>query len=417
LCLRWWRVSHSVFQFPLVEKLEDEHASLVKERHDIIAKRRRLDDEDDLAIFLGSPPRVMEAEPELDELGRASASPNPSMLRPQRRAARKARRAERLQTRPRTVAASGEEEGYSTDDALAPNDTDDYVRALADLGDRARDVLADVRAPEFRDPVRGVAHWFGEWRARYQDMYTGAWGGLGAVGAWEFWARLEILGWEPLAQGARTLDTFGWYVALYEYSRPRSEGDAAADEEPELGPDGDLVSAMIATAVIPRVCKLLKGGMLDAYSAQDVRRLVDFAEQLEVSLERNHAKFQVCSAWMRRQPILRLVFCRCFSRLPPLSSRRQWQTSRVSSRRTFGIISPGSIPRRSPLASVCSHACPSCLKTFCAGDGTLATRSEKAGWRHASLPAAFFRSLRRVGKWVERSACARCVPPNGPFLR
>src|SRR5262245_19383287 len=30
------------------------------------------------------------------------------------------------------------------------------------------------------------------WRKLYED-----WGGLGLVGAWEFWMRLELLGWNP----------------------------------------------------------------------------------------------------------------------------------------------------------------------------------------------------------------------------
>ena len=35
------------------------------------------------------------------------------------------------------------------------------------------------------------------------------------------------------------------------------------DVDTELGPDGDLVSAMISTAVIPRICKMIEGGAFD----------------------------------------------------------------------------------------------------------------------------------------------------------
>lgn len=62
---------------------------------------------------------------------------------------------------------------------------------------------------------------------------------------------------------------------------------------PELGPDGDLVSAMIATAVIPRICKMLEGGAYDPYSSKHTRALIDLAEQIELSVERDHLKFQV----------------------------------------------------------------------------------------------------------------------------
>jgi GC-rich sequence DNA-binding factor len=60
-----------------------------------------------------------------------------------------------------------------------------------------------------------------------------------------------------------------------------------------LGPDGDLVSVMITTAVLPRLSKLVEGGALDPFSGMDIRRLVDLVEEVEVSVERNNHKFQV----------------------------------------------------------------------------------------------------------------------------
>ena len=62
---------------------------------------------------------------------------------------------------------------------------------------------------------------------------------------------------------------------------------------PEMGPDGDLVSMMITTAVLPRLFKLIEGGALDPFSGKDIRRLVDIAEEIEVSVERSNHKFQV----------------------------------------------------------------------------------------------------------------------------
>ena len=89
------------------------------------------------------------------------------------------------------------------------------------------------------------------------------------------------------------MDTFSWYKSLYDYSRP-PQADQDEDEEPELGPDGDLVSAMVSTAVIPRLCKLIEGGALDPYSSKDLRTIVDLAEQIEMSVDRDNLKFQVC---------------------------------------------------------------------------------------------------------------------------
>ena len=89
------------------------------------------------------------------------------------------------------------EEGYSTDSSLPPSKADDFKLAVAELQGKVGDILSDVRAEGFRDPRMGLGKWFGEWRDQYEDIYVGAWGGLGLVGAWEFWARLEIVGWNP----------------------------------------------------------------------------------------------------------------------------------------------------------------------------------------------------------------------------
>jgi len=51
---------------------------------------------------------------------------------------------------------------------------------------------------------------------------------------------------------------------------------------------------MISTAVAPRLCKMLEAGALDPYSARDIRRLIDLAEQVEASIGTDSNKFQVC---------------------------------------------------------------------------------------------------------------------------
>jgi GC-rich sequence DNA-binding factor len=64
---------------------------------------------------------------------------------------------------------------------------------MQDLDSRKKAVLADVKAAEFRDPGKG--RW-SVWREKYSDSYVGAWGGLGVVSVWEFWVRLECVGWD-----------------------------------------------------------------------------------------------------------------------------------------------------------------------------------------------------------------------------
>jgi GC-rich sequence DNA-binding factor len=166
---------------------------VLKERSDMIAQRRRVDVQDDLSLVFGSLPTTTDDPEEVDDLGRVAPRANPAAVRRERRAARIARRRERAKN-----VEMQREEGYSTDSSLSPSDAMDYQSALERITSDGRDLLSDVRAAEFRDPSLGLAKWFGEWRERFGDSYTGAWGGLGLVGAWEFWVRLELLGWNPL---------------------------------------------------------------------------------------------------------------------------------------------------------------------------------------------------------------------------
>ena len=179
-------------QFPALEKLEEEHLSLLKERFDIVAGRRKVEDEDDLSLFLGHIPQSASVE-------QAKAS------RQERLGARLIRRAHRRQT----GAVLAAEEGFSTDSSLSSDQEEDFQLAITKLKEKADAVLNDVRAGEFRDPSQGLGKWFGEWKDKYEDIYVGAWGGLGLVGAWEFWARLEIVGWNPFqVSGPRILIIF-----------------------------------------------------------------------------------------------------------------------------------------------------------------------------------------------------------------
>ena len=156
----------------------------------MISKRRRDDDDDDLTTFFGPLPTPPETETEqTDDFGRTIPKPNPASERRQRRTARVARRQLRSSKQAKTVEV---EEGYSTDSSLAPHDASAYSSALRSLASRKKEVLADVRAEEFRDPGKGK---WSIWREKYSDSYVGAWGGLGVVSVWEFWVRLESVGW------------------------------------------------------------------------------------------------------------------------------------------------------------------------------------------------------------------------------
>jgi len=67
------------------------------------------------------------------------------------------------------------------------------------------------------------------------------------------------------------------------------------DEEAPLGPDGDLVAAIVESTVVPRLQKLFEAGAFDPYSSRETRKAVDMLEQVEEFVGREKAKFQVRS--------------------------------------------------------------------------------------------------------------------------
>ena len=159
----------------------------------MISKRKIEDDADDLAAIYGTLPIAIPTESN----GMDESSLSPADLCRQRRVARVARR----QLRRSQHQHDQHEEGYSTDSSLLNSDSLAYSDAIKSLTSRAKDILADVKAEEFKDPGKG--RW-NIWREKYSDSYIGAWGGLGVVSVWEFWVRLECLGWNCIAVSGST---------------------------------------------------------------------------------------------------------------------------------------------------------------------------------------------------------------------
>ncbi|KAL7424936.1 hypothetical protein Q5752_000623 [Cryptotrichosporon argae] len=259
-------------KYPKLEAIEADSLSHLRERAQLVRTRRAADDADDLALFLGAPV----------EQGIAEAGPS-APPRQARRAARAARRAART--------AAREDDSYSTDSSLDSDDADQYAAARRELEDRVGALLDDVRAEDFRDPNKGLAVRFADWRTRYSDEYSGAFGGLALVQAWEFYARGEMVGWEPL-RSTTTLESFTWFMSLHAYAA-RADGDGDDMDVDRPGPDGelDLAGEMVHKTVVPLLTRALEAGAYDAYSAPQTRRAVDLADVVGELAGRDSRKF------------------------------------------------------------------------------------------------------------------------------
>lgn len=75
--------------------------------------------------------------------------------------------------------------------------------------------MEDVEAVDFQDPRIGVGGVFTKWREqygvqslrrisnaeytpRYPETYEAAFGSLGIIGAWEWWVRWDMCGWDMI---------------------------------------------------------------------------------------------------------------------------------------------------------------------------------------------------------------------------
>lgn len=176
----------------------------------MISKRRMEDDEDDLVILFGLPASLQEEEVQLDEFGRelpSSSAPH-STVRKERRLARQRRLLS--SSRPSHSHPHNPNETNpdydATDSSLSPSSSTDFSSALTTLRARLKSQLfSDVKSKAFRDPNLGLAIWFNEWREKYPEEYRNAWGGIGLVQAWEFWGRVELVGWVPFEVRVRVL--------------------------------------------------------------------------------------------------------------------------------------------------------------------------------------------------------------------
>jgi len=172
----------------------------------MIEKRRMDDNEDDLVLLYGVPVDRQEGRNPVDELGRdvvSSTTPQSAVRRERRH-----ERARRHLGDPQNGIPISEV-GYATDAEMSPSDTADFEQAMGALRKKVQsDIFKDVKAKAFRDPKHGIAVWFKEWKEKWPDIYQNAFGGMGLVQAWEFWARVELIGWIPLDVRLRSNGNF-----------------------------------------------------------------------------------------------------------------------------------------------------------------------------------------------------------------
>ncbi|KAA1130612.1 hypothetical protein PGTUg99_010963 [Puccinia graminis f. sp. tritici] len=299
-------------KWPQLEKVEQDLISILKERAELIFKRRYEDLSDDLVLFKDgevgvirpsstkpssrdeeSEPSKAEQESEVDELGRSRPELDISPHAP----SRTSRRNDRAHRRKRRVAAASiehtveeDDEGFSTDDSLSPADSSDLMSASKSLYDSSRAILLDITNPVFLSPTHpgSIFDRFMSWRSKYPEEYGNAFGNLALVQAWEFWVRVEIVSglniwglreWVK-SEDKRGIENWEWMRGLERYEHEIQSGSQADSADPQES----VIAAMISTVVIPLLLPIIKSSY-DPFSTRATTKSLQLAEQVSYVLE------------------------------------------------------------------------------------------------------------------------------------
>ncbi|CEQ40115.1 SPOSA6832_01682 [Sporobolomyces salmonicolor] len=316
-------------KYPQLEKIEAEYLAIQKERFDIVSRRRFADDSDDVALFTGSPvPSMPSAAPRIaDEeiFSEPSADAEPrSIIRSTRRVERERRFLERSSA---SSSSSGfadplPDAGYATDSSLSSSEASDLADALSSLRDQLASLFADVKADDYRDPNLGIRRKFEEWRERFREEYEMTFGGLAMVGVWEFWARVEMAGWNPfeideLPRTPSDLSQYAWHQALTTYGhRQDPEDENFAEDQPDESTE--VVNALVTSVVIPRLEKLARASY-DPFSSRQTVAAIKVFDEVSYCVDKSSPRFEsLLHAFLHR---LRLSISHAQSLLLPYASQ------------------------------------------------------------------------------------------------
>lgn len=176
---------------------------------------------------------------------------------------------------------------------LNPGDAAAFDIAQKDIQRRLRQLLVDVKAPEFIDPAArldtklhpsSLVERFNQWKKLYPEEYASAWGGLTLAGIWDFWIRKDLCGWDFVKRGNQGLDDFHWHQELTQYSA------AVEDDSAPIGGDEEVILHVICNTVIPRFLEASQAGAFNPWNAEDCRSMTELLEQISYVLERDNVR-------------------------------------------------------------------------------------------------------------------------------
>lgn len=198
----------------------------------------------------------------------------------------------------------------TSDQRLAPAERQLFLAGRSELAEDVARLLRDTHAPEFRSPLaaddtgawhpRSLAARFQAWRTAYPAEYDLAWGGLALANAWEFFARYELVQWDPLwctnrtpgetevcLQGPRAgLEGFAFEheITAYVDADPR-------DAQKARGGDSEASATLVSNAVVPRLVAVAEQAY-DVWSEIETASALVLVEQVSYLIDPTGWRFQ-----------------------------------------------------------------------------------------------------------------------------
>ena len=266
---------------PALEDMEEQLVEAGQRRAEALRKRRALDLADRIsdveqqvaAAHGRAAPAAAAAE--LDEFGR-----DPSLARGRRMKERAARRLRTAERRRETYRGGGGGQQAAAVENLWTSDESDgevaeYRKIRQELKREEAQLMADVKS-EYKDVTRIYARLL-EWRAAFPRQYREAYVGMSLPRLLAPAVRLQLLDWEPLADG-KSLEEMQWVTALFQQQERAREagGEGGVDEE-----DDELIPKIVAQVVVPKVAKVLEHAW-DAGSTASTTHAVGLVQDVVV---------------------------------------------------------------------------------------------------------------------------------------
>ncbi|SPO20440.1 uncharacterized protein UTRI_00838_B [Ustilago trichophora] len=206
-------------------------------------------------------------------------------------------------------------------DQLKEADQLSFVHAQRSIVSQLTAIFSDVQAVEYLDPAattlssglpfhtatssqnvegdlhpRSVVSRFSEFRRRYPEQYAQVWGGLSVAQIWEFYARLELILWDPFCSSSslstgwkagcgETVAQMRWFTSASDYTSS-SSGEV-------MGGDDEVLQSIVANVLVEKLNSLAeKDGAFDAWSRRASMEVVEGVDLVQTVLGGGHGRCQ-----------------------------------------------------------------------------------------------------------------------------